>query len=310
MNFENFRLDWHDHTDHLRSMLHDMRKTRQYTDVTIVCDDLREFKAHKVVLSACSLAFKTMLERNDTKNPTIFLRDINSEQMEFLLQFMYLGNTQIEKASVTEFLKVAQDLKVEELVTNTTGVETSHPQTQPMEVEKQSEGFKNVDVKPSSPSKINEPEKFDCSQCDVFFSRERNLKRHVRRFHPSPVPKTKPSTNQKIEESTTVVPSPVSNPSLDVPNFVICPKCNYKADSKDQLNLHTQFVHIDEENEKSSVFCEKCGFCAETNDQLIAHTKKMHEELKFPCNQCEYKAPRLGHLKDHIISEHVKLKKH
>ena len=39
-------------------MLHEMMKSNELTDVTLVCDDKKQFKAHKIVLSACSTVFK------------------------------------------------------------------------------------------------------------------------------------------------------------------------------------------------------------------------------------------------------------
>ena len=46
------------YSDHLREMLHEMMKSHELTHVTLICDDKRQFKAHKIVLSACSSVFK------------------------------------------------------------------------------------------------------------------------------------------------------------------------------------------------------------------------------------------------------------
>ena len=62
MTQEKYNLNWHTYSDHLREMLHEMMKSNELTDVTLVCDDKRQFKAHKIVLSACSYIF----ERNST----------------------------------------------------------------------------------------------------------------------------------------------------------------------------------------------------------------------------------------------------
>ena len=32
----------------------------------------------------------------------------------------------------------------------------------------------------------------------------------------------------------------------------------------------------------------------------LKHNKSVHEKIKYPCNQCEYKATEKGHLKTHI----------
>ena len=51
MSQEKYNLNWHTYSDHLREMLCDMMKSNELTDVTLVCDDKRQFKAHKIVHS-------------------------------------------------------------------------------------------------------------------------------------------------------------------------------------------------------------------------------------------------------------------
>ena len=71
MNQEKYNLNWHTYSDHLKEMLHEMMKSNEFTDVTLVCDDKIQFKAHKIVLSACSSVFKSII--NDLpKNPHHF----------------------------------------------------------------------------------------------------------------------------------------------------------------------------------------------------------------------------------------------
>ena len=55
MNIEKFNLTWHTYTDHLREMLHNMMSSNELTDVKLVSEDKKIFKAHKVVLSASTV---------------------------------------------------------------------------------------------------------------------------------------------------------------------------------------------------------------------------------------------------------------
>ena len=70
MNQEKYNLNWHTYSDHLKEMLHEMMKSNELTDVTLVCDDKRQFKAHKIVLSACSSVFKSII--NDLPHDLIY----------------------------------------------------------------------------------------------------------------------------------------------------------------------------------------------------------------------------------------------
>merc|ERR1711873_89221 len=81
-------------------------------DVTLVSDDQTQFKAHKIVLSACSPVFKKIIESNPSQHPLIYLRGIQSYEMESILQFMYLGEGKFYQERMGEFIKVAKDLEV------------------------------------------------------------------------------------------------------------------------------------------------------------------------------------------------------
>ena len=73
---EKFILEWNSHSDHLRKMLHDMNKSSELTDVTLVCDDKKQLKAHKTVLSACSSVFKSIITELPQNNSVIYLKGI------------------------------------------------------------------------------------------------------------------------------------------------------------------------------------------------------------------------------------------
>ena len=51
---EKYTLNWQTFSEHLQVMFEDLYQEGRYTDVTLVSDDQTQFKAHKIVLSACS----------------------------------------------------------------------------------------------------------------------------------------------------------------------------------------------------------------------------------------------------------------
>merc|ERR1712133_303150 len=115
MHQEKYNLHWHTYSDHLREMLHEMMKSEQLTDVTLVCDDKRQFKAHKIVLSACSSAFKSIINDLPQNSSVIYLRGIQHQEMESILEFMYLGVATFYRERMNEFLNVAKSLEVKEI---------------------------------------------------------------------------------------------------------------------------------------------------------------------------------------------------
>ena len=75
---EKFTLNWHTFSEHLQLMFKELYQEERYADVTLVSDDHTQFKAHKMVLSACSPVFKKIIDSNRSQHPLIYLRGIQS----------------------------------------------------------------------------------------------------------------------------------------------------------------------------------------------------------------------------------------
>ena len=105
------------HSEHVKGMLREMRTSNDFTDVTIICSDQIEVNAHRNILSAFSPTFRRILLLDKCmNNPVIYLRGIQSEDIEPILQFIYLGETTIQQNRVQEFLTVAKELEIKDLV--------------------------------------------------------------------------------------------------------------------------------------------------------------------------------------------------
>ena len=133
---EKYTLNWHTFTDHLQLLFKDLYEEGKHSDVTLVCDDQTQFKAHKIVLSACSPVFKKIIDSNPSQHPLIYLRGIQSYEMESILQFMYLGEGRFYHERMREFIKVAQDLEVKEI---RDGVEMGSGEEENVEVRRRRE---------------------------------------------------------------------------------------------------------------------------------------------------------------------------
>merc|ERR1712133_247137 len=115
MDTEKCNINWHTYSDHLRDMLYEMRESDQLTDVTLVCDDKMQFKAHKIVLSACSPVFKSIINDLSQNSSVIYLRGIQHQEMESILEFIYLGAATFSVERMGAFLEVAKDLEIKEI---------------------------------------------------------------------------------------------------------------------------------------------------------------------------------------------------
>merc|ERR1712129_330174 len=86
-----------------------------FSDVTLVSDDDKHMKANKVILAASSSVFRNIIKSNKHPYPVIFLRGFKSCYLEYLLDFIYLGEVKVPQEDLKEFLDSAEDLKIKGL---------------------------------------------------------------------------------------------------------------------------------------------------------------------------------------------------
>ena len=111
---EQYHLKWNDYHSSLTKCFRDLRDNDEMLDVMIVSGG-RTFKAHKLVLSACSPMFKSMLKKTRSQpflQPFIFLHGVKHEDIEAILDFMYNGEVSVNQDDLRSFLSVAEDLRV------------------------------------------------------------------------------------------------------------------------------------------------------------------------------------------------------
>merc|ERR1712086_943005 len=88
----------------------------EFSDVTLACSDDKQIKAHKVILGACSPFFKKIFRKNPHQHPLLYLKGVTHRDLEAILEFMYQGETKINKNHLDSFLSAAQELRVDGLI--------------------------------------------------------------------------------------------------------------------------------------------------------------------------------------------------
>ena len=112
---EKFSLKWNDFQSNVSRTFGLLRKEKEFFDVTLVSDDQHQVQAHKLVLSACSPYFKNILTQNQHAHPLLCLDGIKSEELQFVLDYIYQGEVQIFQEQLDRFLHIAQKLSLEGL---------------------------------------------------------------------------------------------------------------------------------------------------------------------------------------------------
>ena len=147
---DQFCLRWNDFQQCIKSTFQELREEKDFMDVTISCDG-EQVKAHKVILSACSVTFRNLLKKNPSQNPVIDLlvrisvnhilkniliyyfivQDVDPRDMNSILDFIYLGQVNIKQENLTSFIALAEKLRVRGLCQNNNSPEPAIKRSRP-----------------------------------------------------------------------------------------------------------------------------------------------------------------------------------
>ena len=114
---DKFCLKWHEFHSEVSQSFKLFRQEKHFFDVTLVSDDEVQIPAHKLVLSACSSFFKSILQTNAHDHPLLYLSGFNSKYLGYILDYMYNGEIEIYQEQLGSFLDLGQTLKIEGLET-------------------------------------------------------------------------------------------------------------------------------------------------------------------------------------------------
>ena len=120
MGQEKFCLKWNDFQSTVSGSFGRLREEPDFVDVTLVSDDEVQIPAHRLVLSASSSFFKTILRKNIHSHPLVYLSGVTSANLGFILDYIYLGEVQIYQEQLDDFLDIAQKLRIEGLISSDT----------------------------------------------------------------------------------------------------------------------------------------------------------------------------------------------
>ena len=118
MMSEKFCLKWNDFQTNVTNSFKRLRKADDFYDVTLVSDDKQQVSAHKIVLASSSEFFQEVLKNSKHSHPMLCLNGVNSQELNFILDYMYNGEVQIFQENLDNFLNIAQRLKLEGLIGN------------------------------------------------------------------------------------------------------------------------------------------------------------------------------------------------
>ena len=303
MDQKTINFSWKNFGTTLSSVLINLYKENSFADVTLVSDDQTQFQAHKFILSACSSVMKNILINNPHANPLIFLRGVNQQELQSMLQFIYLGETKIDETCLDNFLHIVKDFDLNEL-TQFLGreddpvniIDDDDPYTNTINDEIQNNRGSGIE-RPGDVffNEQDQDAKYSCNQCPYQAKGKRNFERHQKWKHAS----IDYSCNQCQYRSGYASALRRHKQSIHDGIKYLCDQCEYQATQPSSLTTHKQSIH-----EGVKYYCDKCEFQTGDKSSLRKHLLNKHEGVKYKCNYFEYQAGDRCYLKRHEQSIH------
>jgi len=326
---------WSNHLEKTKEIWGELYKSNIYTDVTLVCNDKKEIKAHRIILNACSPVLGKILDQNSTSHPWIYLRGIDYEDMKAIMTFLYLGEASIHQEKVNEFFEIAEDLEIA-AITNSQEKKKDSCLLQP-----EKEANSNSYSREISKIEDDDPYDHDDQDADIILEDSYNVSQVVaeaaiesqftdnnegqKHKHLEEESTTTAGAKKKmLLESREIEPVNVPVPVNIQEKPHQCTICGSRYISIGGLEMHTKLKHKTKlalvEAQNTQVYKSQT---VNANDYTVAivqdpqkftnlgipsaSAKSVTEGTigKFKCNLCDYKASLKATLKLHILQVHI-----
>ena len=220
----------------------------------------------------------------------IYLRGIKNEEMEAILDYIYLGAVTIEQNKIDGFLQFARSLEL--------NVGEQQFSTSTSEDDEKDD----VERSPGDNWEVSQDLEITDVSGNVEFPVDTNNDEDDDETDESVMPvedsKQCPATEcNKVFATTQTMIAHYQKRHKD--NNIYCNQCNYKTSTKQNLRLHIQSKH-----EGITYDCNQCDYKASQRHWLKNHIETRHNGLKFCCDKCDYVAAFQSSLYNHVQSKH------
>ena len=210
---ELINLTWDVYSENSCNTMRNLYSDTTFTDVTLVTEDEKEILAHKVVLASSSCFFKKLMKMKNVKNhqnPLLYLKGIKFSLLNSIIKFIYLGETEINRNEIENFMMIGKDLEISGLDLNSSQTNLKKKKRVHFKLENEKDytaGQRNNDTDMSIGSDLEssiedheavvpssgeppldrraegESTRYDCTTCHQSYSRQDNLSRHKSLAH-------------------------------------------------------------------------------------------------------------------------------
>ena len=104
-----------------------LRKDKDFSDVTLACEDGQQIEAHKMILSASSPFFQKLLRHGKHPHPLIYMRGIKSDDLSAIVDFLYTGEANVYQEHLDSFLAISEELQLRGLMGRSASDQIANP---------------------------------------------------------------------------------------------------------------------------------------------------------------------------------------
>jgi len=333
MESEKFCLRWNDFEPNISNALRELREEKDFFDITLACDD-SQIQAHKVILSACSSFFKSVLRRNPHQHPLLYLRGVKYNELMSILNFMYRGEVNIAQEELNSFLSVAEDLKVKGLTQG--NQDESKAKVNSIQAKPQG---KEISTRENDSNRVPKPPRAPTAlQQHQVFSRQSNTEEviPVKSEPHDPGTQTQPLYHHDVHVEDHQQTSTGQNTNMQYSedlrtvalddSYVVEEDYNdYQYEEtyggvgmeaaatgrEDPIAAREEAIksHIVRDPEEKLFRCDLCHFGASSRYKAFCHIEAMHfkdSSVTYTCQFCDKTASSRNALGSHMTREHKK----
>ena len=249
---EKLCLQWNDFKANVNSAFGRLRDDKDFTDVTLACEDGQQMEAHKVILAASSPSFENILQRNKHPHPLIFLKGFQSQDLLAILDFLYFGEAKVFQENLDSFLAIAEELKLK-------GLE---------------EKEKSVNPKPIHNTK--EPSEISTTYNNIHDAEETSKDIAISNQFSDDMQALDETVKTMMEKGRKKIPhgkKKLSDGSSKLEIAYICKVCG-KEGQIHVIRNHIEGIHL----EGTSIPCDSCGKISSSRVTLRLHKANVHKK--------------------------------
>ena len=253
----------------------------ELADVTLVCRDGSQLKAHKAVLALSSPLLRTILTRSKRPDPVLLMLTTDALVLEKLLRLVYFGQVSLPSDQLESLLSAADALQLS-LLSN-------------QQVTKAKVGIQQETQITSKAGEAEQDLKFEVKPFDK--ETKTKLTPQLVALHPNT------SLEKKIRfdlDRSTRISSvhPDEIGSEQVNTAASCTECGKEFEAFNHLWVHIQSVHHMRHQ------CKNCGKRYASAGVLNQHVESAHNGIHLVCQDCGKKFTLKATLNKHIRNKH------